>query len=66
MKARSRSWPLCLARSPSALRDPGIGEKLKALYRGRAVMSPAEFKTHVDAEMEALGAGESARAIKVS
>jgi tripartite-type tricarboxylate transporter receptor subunit TctC len=49
-----------------ALRDPGIGEKLKALYMEPLGTSPAEFKAHVDAEMKRWAPVIKAREIKVN
>jgi tripartite-type tricarboxylate transporter receptor subunit TctC len=49
-----------------ALRDPGIGEKLKALYMEPLGTSPAEFKAHVDAEMKRWTPVIKAREIKVN
>jgi tripartite-type tricarboxylate transporter receptor subunit TctC len=48
------------------LRDPGIGEKLKALYMEPLGTSPAEFKAHVDAEMKRWTPVIKAREIKVN
>ena len=48
------------------LRDPAIGEKLKALYMEPLGTSPAEFKTHVDAEMKRWAPVIKARAIKIN
>lgn len=49
-----------------ALRDPGIGEKLKALYMEPLGTSPAEFKAHVDAEMKRWTPVIKAREIKIN
>jgi len=49
-----------------ALRDPGIGEKLKALYMEPLGTSPAEFKAHVDAEMKRWAPVIKAREIKIN
>ncbi len=49
-----------------ALRDPAIGEKLKALYMEPLGTSPAEFKAHVDAEMKRWAPVIKARKIKVN
>ena len=49
-----------------ALRDPAIGEKLKALYMEPLGTSPAEFKAHVDAEMKRWTPVIKAREIKVN
>jgi len=48
------------------LRDPAIGEKLKALYMEPLGTSPAEFKAHVDAEMKRWAPVIKARKIKVN
>jgi tripartite-type tricarboxylate transporter receptor subunit TctC len=49
-----------------ALRDPGIGEKLKVLYMEPLGTSPAEFKAHVDAEMKRWTPVIKAREIKIN
>ena len=49
-----------------ALRDPGIGAKLKALYMEPLGTSPAEFKAHVDAEMKRWAPVIKAREIKIN
>ena len=49
-----------------ALRDPAIGEKLKALYMEPLGTSPAEFKAHVDAEMKRWTPVIKAREIKIN
>jgi tripartite-type tricarboxylate transporter receptor subunit TctC len=49
-----------------ALRDPGIGEKLKALYMEPLGTSPAEFKMHVDAEMKRWAPVIKAREIRIN
>jgi tripartite-type tricarboxylate transporter receptor subunit TctC len=49
-----------------ALRDPGIGEKLKTLYMEPLGTSPAEFKAHVDAEMKRWAPVIKAREIKIN
>jgi tripartite-type tricarboxylate transporter receptor subunit TctC len=49
-----------------ALRDPAIGEKLKALYMEPLGTSPAEFKAHVDAEMKRWAPVIKAREIKIN
>jgi tripartite-type tricarboxylate transporter receptor subunit TctC len=49
-----------------ALRDPGIGEKLKALYMEPLGTSPAEFKAHVDAEMKRWAPVIKTREIKIN
>ena len=49
-----------------ALRDPAIGEKLKALYMEPLGTSPTEFKAHVDAEMKRWAPVIKARKIKVN
>ena len=49
-----------------ALRDPGRGEKLKALYMEPLGTSPAEFKAHVDAEMKRWTPVIKAREIKIN
>ena len=49
-----------------ALRDPGIGEKLKALYMEPLGTSPAEFRAHVDAEMKRWAPVIKAREIKIN
>jgi tripartite-type tricarboxylate transporter receptor subunit TctC len=48
------------------LRDPAIGEKLKALYMEPLGTSPAEFKTHVDAEMKRWAPVIKAREIRIN
>ena len=48
------------------LRDPAIGEKLKALYMEPLGTSPAEFKTHVDAEMKRWTPVIKAREIRIN
>jgi tripartite-type tricarboxylate transporter receptor subunit TctC len=48
------------------LRDPAIGEKLKALYMEPLGTSPAEFKAHVEAEMRRWAAVIKAREIKIN
>ena len=49
-----------------ALRDPVIGEKLKALYMEPLGTSPAEFRAHVDAEMKRWTPVIRAREIKIN
>jgi tripartite-type tricarboxylate transporter receptor subunit TctC len=50
----------------AVLRDPAIGEKLKALYMEPLGTSPAEFKAHVDAEMKRWAPVIKAREIKIN
>jgi tripartite-type tricarboxylate transporter receptor subunit TctC len=49
-----------------ALRDPAIGEKLKALYMEPLGTSPAEFRAHVEAEMKRWTPVIRARNIKIN
>jgi tripartite-type tricarboxylate transporter receptor subunit TctC len=49
-----------------ALRDPAIGEKLKALYMEPLGTSPAEFKAHVDSEMKRWAPVIKAREIRIN
>jgi tripartite-type tricarboxylate transporter receptor subunit TctC len=49
-----------------ALRDPAIGEKLRALYMEPLGTSPAEFKAHVDAEMKRWTPVIKAREIRIN
>jgi tripartite-type tricarboxylate transporter receptor subunit TctC len=49
-----------------ALRDPGIGEKLKALYMEPLGTSPADFKAHVDSEMKRWAPVIKAREIRIN
>jgi tripartite-type tricarboxylate transporter receptor subunit TctC len=49
-----------------ALRDRAIGEKLKALYMEPLSASPAEFKSHVEAEMKRWTPVIKAREIKIN
>jgi len=49
-----------------ALRDPVIGEKLKALYMEPLGTSPAEFRAHVEAEMKRWTPVIRAREIRIN
>ena len=49
-----------------ALRDPAIGEKLKALYMEPLGTAPAEFKAHVDSEMKRWAPVIKAREIRIN
>jgi tripartite-type tricarboxylate transporter receptor subunit TctC len=50
----------------AVLRDPAIGEKLKALYMEPLGTSSAEFKAHVGAEMKRWAPVIKAREIKIN
>ena len=50
----------------AALRDPAIGEKLKALYMEPLGTTPAEFKAYVAAEMKRWTPVIKAREIKIN